>query len=73
MHSNESDSTAIDRASRSLPAYTAGGCLGGLLLGVLVDNIPYGAAGGLVFALFVWFIVAGRRAVKKAPDPNTDA
>ena len=73
MHQSGGGSAAFDRASRKLPAFIAVGCLGGLLVGVLIGNIPYGVAGGVVAAPLVWFTVAGRRTIKRAPDTDADA
>lgn len=64
--------TTFDQASRSLPAFLAGGLLGGLLVGVLVGNIPYGVAGGAVIAPLAWFALSGKRAMKQAPDTDAD-
>ncbi len=40
MHSDKGSGTALDRASRSLPAFIAGELLGGLLVGVLAGRRP---------------------------------
>ncbi|TAK38817.1 MAG: hypothetical protein EPO30_04675 [Lysobacteraceae bacterium] len=73
MDSNGKDNTTFDQASKSLPAFIAGGLLGGLLVGVLVGNIPYGVAAGVVIAPLAWFAVAGKRNIKQAPDTDADA
>ena len=73
MESDGKDNTTFDQASKSLPAFMAGGLLGGLLVGILIGNIPYGVAGGVVIAPLVWFAVAGKRTIKQAPDTDADA
>ena len=51
----------FDRASRRLPAFLFAGLIGGLLLGVIFGNIPFGVAGGVVLAPLAWFASGFRR------------
>lgn len=61
----------VKKQYERLPAFIVGGLLGGQLVGVLVGNIPYAVAGGVLIAPLAWFVFAGRRAIRQAPD--TDA
>ena len=61
MSNSDESSATFDQASRRLPGFIFAGCLGGLLLGVIFGNVPYGVAGGVVLAPVVWFIVACKR------------
>ena len=48
----------FDRASRRLPAF---GLIGGLLLGVIFGNIPFGVAAGVLLAPLAWLASGFRR------------
>ena len=60
MPHGDGDNASIDRAARRLPGFIFAGCLGGLLLGVVFGNLPYGVAGGLVLALVAWLTARKR-------------
>ena len=58
--------TSFDRASKSLPGFLFAGCIGGLLLGVIFGNIPYGVAAGVVLAPALWLVYSRGRSGKTA-------
>ena len=51
---------AREKAGVRPPAFLFGGCIGGLLLGVIFHNIPYGVAGGLLLSLLTWRLGSNR-------------
>ena len=61
MPGSERGNTNVDRAARSAPAFLFWGCMGGLLLGVIFGNIPYGLLAGMVLAPIALAISLGRR------------
>ena len=73
MSNNEPRNSAFDQASKSLPAFIFGGCIGGLLLGVIFGNIPYGVAAGVVLAPALWIMRARKRNGSKNTGPASDA
>lgn len=75
MPSSNRNHVTLDQASRSLPAFIAGGLIGGLLLGVMFGNIPFGVAGGVLLAPALWFAFAGprKRGAQAIEAPGDDA
>lgn len=56
MSDKKQNHATFDQASTRLPVFIAGGLLAGLLVGVVLGNIPYGVAGGILLAPIAWYV-----------------